>query len=207
MVFIGFSTAGLRQVFSRKLAREQGWEAFAVELSEFGAKSCVQLVGPERVYCGKPQDALFSANPSGKFEVITMFDFIEHVGDPTEVIGWAKRQLVPGGVLLMTTPRTGSVSWRTMGRQWFHYTNEHLWYFSPNSIKSLLTSAAFTHLEVYPALKCVTVDYALTHYARDPAYNKFFSPIARVLSSALPGYLKRKRAWFCLGEMVVLARA
>ena len=193
--------------FLVELAMERGWEAFAVELSEFGAQSCAQLLGSERVYCGKPQDASFRANPTGQFEVITMFDFIEHVRDPIDTIGWARHRLVPGGVLLMTTPRIGSISWRAMGRQWFHYTSEHLWYFSPDSIEALLAKAGFTNLEVHPALKSVSVDYALAHYARNPTYNKFFSPIAGVLSSTLPEYVKRQRAWFCLGEMVVLACA
>jgi SAM-dependent methyltransferase len=193
--------------FLAELAMEQGWDAFAVELSEFGSQSCAKLLGPERIYCGQPQDASFLTNPNNQFEVITMFDFIEHVRDPIDLINWAKDRLVPGGALLMTTPRTGSISWRAMGRQWFHYTSEHLWYFGPDSIKALLAKVGFDRLEIHPALKSVTLNYALTYYSRDPTHNRFVSPIAAVLNSTLPEFLKRQRAWFYLGEMVVLGRA
>jgi 2-polyprenyl-3-methyl-5-hydroxy-6-metoxy-1,4-benzoquinol methylase len=192
--------------FLVELAKEFGWDAFAVEISEFGSQSCAQVLGHERVYRGQPQEASFAANPQGQFEVITMFDFIEHVRDPKDVLGWARQQLSSGGVLLLTTPRVGGMSWRLMGRLWFHYVREHLWFFNPQSIQALLRESGFSNIEIHPLRKAVAVDYALAHYGRSTSHNRLLSPPARALHSVLPPQIKRQRLWFYLGEMAVLAR-
>ena len=193
--------------FLAELARELGWNAYAVELSQFGAQSCEKLLGKERVYCGEMEEASFEANPEGRFEVITMFDFIEHVRDPRDILSRARQRLNPGGVLLLTTPSVGSISWRLMGKQWFHYVPEHLWFFNPQSIRTLLTECGFSTVGVHSLRKAITIDYMLGYYARRTTYSKVFSPMARVLNSIFPMQFKRQRAWFYLGEMAVLARA
>ncbi len=193
--------------FLVELATESGWDAFAIELSEFGSQACINLLGPDRVYRGEVQESAFAANPECQFEVITMFDFIEHVRDPRDVLRWARQRLSTGGVLLLTTPRVGGISWRLMGHQWFHYVREHLWFFNPESIRTLLVESGFNTIEVHTLQKAVTINYALAHYARKTTYNRLFTPTARFLNSILPAQIKRLRAWFYLGEMVVLARA
>jgi len=211
---LGTSAAGKQRLldcgaatgYLAELAKEMGWDAFAVEYSEFGANACEKLLGPGRVYRGQVQEATFAANPEGQFSAITMFDFIEHVREPRPVLQWAKQRLGSKGVLLLTTPRAGSLSWRLMGRQWFHYTSrEHLWFFSPESLRILLKEIGFRSVEIRPLAKAVTVGYALAHYARSSSYSRVFTPLAGALDSILPAVPKRQRLWFYLGEMVVLA--
>jgi SAM-dependent methyltransferase len=189
-----------------ELAKEIGWDAYAVEISEFGSQSCEKLLGNERVHRGEIQDATFRANPEGRFEVITMFDFIEHVRNPRDILSGARQRLNSGGVLLLTTPQVGSISWHLMGKQWFHYVREHLWFFNPQSIRVLLIESGFSTVEVHALRKAVAIDYVLAYYARKTTYSKLFSPVARVLNSFLPPQVKRQRVWCYLGEMVVLAR-
>ncbi len=211
---LGTSAAGKQRLldcgaatgYLADLAKEMGWDAFAVEYSEFGANACEKLLGPGRVYRGQVQEATFATKPEGQFSAITMFDFIEHVREPRAVLQWAKQRLGSEGVLLLTTPRAGSLSWRLMGRQWFHYTSrEHLWFFSPESLRILLKEIGFRSVEIRPLAKAVTVGYALAHYARSSSYSRVFTPLAGALDSILPAALKRQRLWFYLGEMVVLA--
>lgn len=191
-----------------ELAEEMGWEAFAIEFSEFGANSCASLLGLGKVFRGQVQDANFAANPEGRFSAITMFDFIEHVREPQAVLRWAKERLSSEGVLLMTTPQAGSASWRVMGQQWFHYTSrEHLWFFSAESIRMLLEQAGFRSVEVRPLAKCVTVGYGLAHYARSNSYSRLFTPISRAFDRVLPPAIKGQQLWVYLGEMVIQARA
>jgi SAM-dependent methyltransferase len=189
-----------------ELAKEFGWDAFAVEMSDFGSQSCTRLLGADRVFRGQVQNAFFPANPEDRFEAITMFDFIEHVRDPEDVLRWAKQRLTPGGVLLLTTPRVGGILWRLMGRYWFHYVSEHLWFFSPASLKALFARNGFESVEVHSAAKAIAVGYALAHYDRETSRSRAFSPIARVLNGVLPERLKQRTVWCYLGEMVALAR-
>jgi hypothetical protein len=175
-----------------ELAKDIGWDSFAIELSEWGADACTRLIGPNRVYRGQVQEASFAANPEVRFEAITLFDFLEHVRDPLTVLDWAHEHLAAEGALLLTTPRVGSISWYLMGAHWFHYTREHLWYFTPLTIRLLLAKTGFKQVNVYPAFKAVTVGYALAHYRRKSSYSALFSPPARVLESLLPTSAK---AW------------
>jgi 2-polyprenyl-3-methyl-5-hydroxy-6-metoxy-1,4-benzoquinol methylase len=193
--------------FLAELAKDMGWDSYAVELSEFGAQSCEKLLGKEHVFCGEIQHALFGANPEGRFEVITMFDFIEHVRNPRDILSQARERLNLGGVLLLTTPRVGSISWHLMGKQWFHYVREHLWFFNPQSIRALLIESGFSTVEIHALQKAIAIDYMLAYYGRKTTYSRLFSPMARALNAFLPAQIKRQRAWFYLGEMVVLARA
>ena len=192
--------------FLVELAKERGWDAFAIEISDFGSQRCASLLGQERVFRGQVQEASFSDNPDGRFEVITMFDFIEHVRNPKDVLTWARNRLGPGGILLLTTPKVGGLSWRLMGRHWFHYVREHLWFFNGQSIRALLSESGFDTIDVHPLRKAIALDYALAHYLRSNSYNRLLSPLARVLRSILPARIKRQRVWFYLGEMVVVAR-
>jgi SAM-dependent methyltransferase len=188
------------------LAKETGWDAYAIEISEFGSHACAGLLGQEKVYRGEVQDASFAANPEGQFEVITMFDFIEHVRNPRDVLRSVRRRLNQGSILMMTTPQAGSISWHLMGRHWFHYVREHLWFFNPESIRTLLRDSGFDTVEIHALRKAVTIDYALAHYARKNSQSNLFSPVARVLRGFLPAQAKRIRLWFYLGEMVIMAR-
>lgn len=194
--------------FLCELAREMGWNPFALEISAFGADACATLLGADHVYRGEIQAAMFPANADGRFEAITMFDYIEHVRDPLQVLRWAKARLTPGGSLLLTTPRVGSLSWWVMGQHWFHYKfGEHLWFFSPTSITQLLSQIGFTAIDLWPLPKALTVGYALAYYQRKTSYSSFFSPVAQLLESMLGEWAKRQRVWACLGEMTILARA
>jgi 2-polyprenyl-3-methyl-5-hydroxy-6-metoxy-1,4-benzoquinol methylase len=191
-----------------ELAKEMGWDAFAIEYSEFGANACLKVLGPGRVYRGQVQDSGFAANPGGQFSAITMFDFIEHVREPRAVLQWAKQRLNSQGTLLLTTPQAGSLSWRLMGPQWFHYTSrEHLWFFSPKSIQILLEQSGFRAIKVRALRKAVTIGYALAHYSRGGSYSPVFTPLTRLLNAILPELVKQWRLWFYLGEMAVQAEA
>lgn len=188
-------------------ARERGWDAFAIEVSDFGAEACAELLGPDHVHRGDVQSACFAANPESRFEVITMCDFIEHVRNPREVLRWARQHLAPGGVLLLTTPQVRSISWKLMGRHWFHYVPEHLWLLSSQSIRTLLNESGFESAAVSPLGKTVAIEYALAYYERSSSESRLFSPVARLLRHLLPAFIRRQSFRFYLGEMVVTARA
>src|SRR6266852_3250310 len=60
---LGTSAAGQQRLldcgaatgYLADLAKEMGWDAFAVEYSEFGANACEKLLGPGRDYRGQPR--------------------------------------------------------------------------------------------------------------------------------------------------------
>jgi SAM-dependent methyltransferase len=74
----------------------------------------------------------------GTFNLIVMLDVIEHLGRPDEVLQLLANHLAPGGALVLTTGDFGSLFSRLMGSRWRLLTPpQHLWFFTPASIKAL----------------------------------------------------------------------
>ena len=75
------------------------------------------------------------------FDIVTMWDSIEHVHDPVDVI----KGLMPDW-LFITTPNLESV--KTGIKEWKHYRpGEHLYYFDRHSLKEVLGSCNYEIVE------------------------------------------------------------
>jgi hypothetical protein len=74
---------------------------------------------------------------SGRFDVITAFDVIEHVPDPHAFTRAVAERLEPGGVWLLSTPDVESLTARLFGRRWHFYYPYHLSYFGPSTLGRL----------------------------------------------------------------------
>lgn len=70
-----------------------------------------------------------------RFDVITMFEVIEHLEEPSSVIEAAKALLKPGGLFIVSTPNS-NMSWRPA----LDNPPHHLSRFTPASLRSLLGS-------------------------------------------------------------------
>jgi 2-polyprenyl-3-methyl-5-hydroxy-6-metoxy-1,4-benzoquinol methylase len=81
----------------------------------------------------------------GSFDVLTMWDFIEHVPDPAATLARAHRLLRPGGTLALSTPDAGSLLARLLGPRWlgFRSIDEHLYFFSRRTLAAMLEGAGF----------------------------------------------------------------
>lgn len=186
-----------------ELATAQGLEAYAIELSHFGAEACRRIIGADHVYEGNVEDARFAANPDNCFDVITMMDFIEHVRDPRTVLQWARAHLAPRGHLLIVTPKVGSLSHRLMGRYWTNYILEHLCYFGPRSIGFLLRECGFSIQTIQTSYKKLTLQYIIN---RSFAYQyPLLAPLCRLLQQLLPQTAKNLLLSLPTGDMFVYA--
>jgi SAM-dependent methyltransferase len=131
--------------FLRVVARE-GHDVLGVEPSAAIAAEAVRELGSERVHIG----ALETAPPGlgfapGSFDLVTLWDVIEHVPDPQSMLRQARTLLKPGGRLLLETQNVGSRWARLLGRRWHHYKHEeHLFHFDPVTIARLLDQCGFT---------------------------------------------------------------
>ena len=195
---------GAAMGYLAEAASEKGWDAYAVELSEFGARACARRLGEDHVFRGEAGESRFVANPAGRFEAITMIDFIEHVRRPREVIRWAAGRLAPGGRLLLVTPRSGGMTHRVMGRSWPHYKLEHLWYLRPGNLFRLLEEEGFEDLRLRPAPKALMGAYVATYFRR--YRNPLLTPLSGWSVRLLPRPLTRFPIPLVLGDMLVCGR-
>lgn len=189
--------------FLAEFVRERGLDAYAIEVSAFGAEACRQLLGVDHVYEGEVEEAQFPANSENRFDVITMIDFIEHVRSPRAVLQWAAARLNPAGSLLMVTPRVGSFSHRVMGQRWTHYKVEHLWYFSLRSLTILLDEVGLSLVAFRPAWKRLSFEYMMHQFRFYP--HPLISRVLLSLNRILPRSLMTLGFPLPVGEIVVHA--
>jgi len=133
------------------LARKQGWRVCGVELSRALAERASRGADLE-IWQG---DFLAAPYPPGSFDVITMWDFLEHVLDPLAVLRRARNLLLPSGVLLVFTIDTsslfnlaGNLLYAATGRRLRRplellYDARHNYYFSRQSLARVLDRAGF----------------------------------------------------------------
>ena len=123
-----------------EVAREAGWQPEGVDISAY-ALARAEAKG-FKVQRGTLLDIEL---PEAAFDVITMWDLIEHVPDPAAVFAECHRLLKPGGVLAISTPDAGSVLARVLRGRWlgFRSIDEHLYFFSHRTIAAMLEHAGF----------------------------------------------------------------
>lgn len=166
--------------FFLALAREKGWEVIGTEVSQFSARYAREKLGLD-VRLGSLKTLGFA---SGAFDVVTIWDVIEHVTDPMAELQEIHRTLRDDGLLSIITPDAGSLVARFLGKRWeeFRRVREHVYFFSRRTMAEMLRRAGFEVLRFESAgkafylgpavdrLKYYTWDGALTSAATKWVY-------------------------------------
>ncbi len=179
-------------------AKSRGWETWGVEISKFASEYARKNFGLD-VFTGTLREAKFHGD---LFDVIVMDDVIEHVPFPITELEEVYRILKPSGILALNTPNAGGLLRRFMGRKWFHFKEDHLFFFSHKTIKLALEKAGFKVLDIKPSGKLVTLKrlvVRLYHYERA-------KPLARLLDWIFDEAFFMKWSFFLhTGAMTVYA--
>ncbi len=134
---VGCSSGALLRV-----AKECGYDASGAEPATQAADTARGL-GFE-IFPGYLQDAGF---PDNHFDVITLFEVIEHLLDPQDLLKEILRILKPGGVLLIGTGNANSWTVDFMGADWEYFDirshGGHISFFNPKSMRMLTENCGF----------------------------------------------------------------
>ena len=152
------------------VARSVGWQVSGVEPSRWSAERARSR--GLAVIEGTLETAGFA---DGSFDVVTMWDVVEHVADPLTELKRAHRVLRQGGLLALSTMNVEALFPRLAGRRWPWYMQMHLYYFTPKTLGAMLEQAGFEVLETVPHKRVVRLAYLVS---RVEAYCR---PLARVL--------------------------
>jgi 2-polyprenyl-3-methyl-5-hydroxy-6-metoxy-1,4-benzoquinol methylase len=139
------------------VARARGWEAEGIEPSRWAVAEAQSRGLP--VTCGALAEL---EKPAGSFDVVTMWDVIEHFPDPLVEVRRAHELLDAGGVLAVSTMDVEAPVARLLGRRWPWYMQMHLVYFSRRTLARILEAAGFEVVNVRRHRRIVRAAYLVS---------------------------------------------
>ena len=187
-----------------RVMRDDGHDVRGVELSADIGAHAIEHLGAENIHIGYLDD--LEPNRAGfepeSFDLVTLWDVVEHVPDPQSLLRQARRFLKPEGVLILETQNVSSRFANMLGRRWQHYKHEeHLYHFDPTTVERLLREAGFDIVQNTPSYggKYVSLGFIAERAGR-------ISPVVGALCKPL-NLLKRVNFYVNLrDEMIVVAR-
>lgn len=113
-----------------------GWTVEGIEVSAYAANYVSKELGIP-VMCGTVEQ--FPAAREKAFDVVTLWDVLEHVPDPVSLVQHCRRFLKPGGYFFLSTTNIDTPFFRWFGKHArIVIPPSHLFYFSIPVLKQLL---------------------------------------------------------------------
>ena len=117
-----------------KIAQDDGWEVEGIEPRPEAVKYCFENFGI-KAHEGFLEN--FESKP-GKYDVITLWDVLEHVSDHIRFIERSIELLAPGGILVLAIPNASGWPACIFKGRWRYVMSTHLNYFSMSYIRRIL---------------------------------------------------------------------
>jgi len=138
--------------------------------------------------------------PEASYDIITMWDVLEHIPEPGPVLDLIHSLLRPGGVLLLSYPDIASITQRLLGDRWPFWLSVHLNYYVPATIQRQVEQANFNVLRFRPYWMTLPLGYALSRAV------PYFKPVA-LLQKVVEGVgLGNASFTYNMGQTLVLSR-
>ena len=138
--------------------------------------------------------------PPESFDVVTIWDVIEHLADPHDALRNIRALLRPDGYLWLNYPDAGSIMARLLGWRWPFWLSVHLHYYTRRTIESQLRRAAFTVCYTRAHWQELQLGYVLRRAAA-------VVPPARYVGSLVRGLgMEQVPVLYNLGQRLVIAK-
>ncbi|MFQ5650641.1 MAG: class I SAM-dependent methyltransferase [bacterium] len=140
-----------------KVAKDAGWQVDGCEPNRWMCDWCKKNYGIDI-----KQGTIFDMACADEiFDVVTLWDVLEHTPDPMATIRECMRVLNPGGLLVVNYPDIGSWISRLMGRKWVFLLSVHYYYFTRRTIREALAKAGLEMVLLKPHFQRLQFDYIL----------------------------------------------
>lgn|SRR5262245_25470608 len=127
--------------FTRAAAEKLGIATIGVDLNPYAAQIAQAIYGFDTI-TGTLAEALETKAITACFPDVILYQFVlEHLEDPTAELRIASKTLSQGSLLVLVVPNMQSVEREIFGASYRSFRRDHLWLFSPDSLKILLENA------------------------------------------------------------------
>lgn len=136
-------------------AKKRGWQVQGLDVSSFAVEYAREHFGLD-VRHGSFTELEY---PQAAYDLVSLWDVIEHVPDPTAYVRRAAELLRRDGIVVLATPDVDSIPAKLAGKRWVGYklSEEHIYYFSVKTLTKMLNDAGFDVVNVRHVGKYVTL--------------------------------------------------
>ena len=179
------------------VAKKRGWDVAGVEpnvwLCQWAKKHYQLDIKPTTIFEQK--------YPDNSFNVVTLWDVLEHVPDPTLVLKECNRILKKEGILIINYPDIGTWISKLLQRKWVFLLSVHLYYFTSTTIRNILNKTGFSVARQKPHFQSLELGYLMF---RMKAYSNILHTIGYSTTRVLR--LDKFQIPYWLGQTLVVAK-
>jgi SAM-dependent methyltransferase len=125
-------------------ARNAGFDVTGIEMNQNAVRFAQEHYGLRNVFTMRPEEFL-AAHPQVKFDVVTLFEVLEHQENPQGFLRIAKNCLTPQGFVALSVPNRNR--WQK-GADPADYPPNHLTRWSPSALRKFLEQNGFEILSL-----------------------------------------------------------
>lgn len=136
----------------------------------------------------------------GSFDMVCLWDVIEHLPDPKMALIEIRKLLKPDGILLINFPDIGTTQAKLAGRRFWWILSVHLHHFTRDSIKNICDKAGFEaiHFQRYwQILQFGYLENMAVHYK---------IPLTALITRLTPGFIQRIPIPYYASQTTAIAR-
>jgi len=145
-----------------------------IELSKFASNYATKEFG---LNISNKNIFSFLDDNKKKFDIIFMFDVIEHLDDPKEVVKICSNHLNKNGRLIISTMNMDSFFAKLTGKHYPWIISMHKFYFTDKSIKKLVNSNNLELNKIINDVRIITLEYLFLKISQKITFLKFLYKI------------------------------
>jgi 2-polyprenyl-3-methyl-5-hydroxy-6-metoxy-1,4-benzoquinol methylase len=149
---------GCAQGFFLYNASKAGYTTKGIEISQDAAEYAMKEFGLDIE--AKPFEEL--RFPENHFDVVTLWQVLEHVPYPLTVLKEVHRILRPGGLLVVSTPDIGGMPAKILRERWWDIKRLHINQFTTKTLTDILQSGGFKNISSVSYRGFVSLSILLT---------------------------------------------
>lgn len=181
--------------------------AFLDAASQYGYEACGMEPSADLVARGKlrglniEQGTIENHNfELGSFDMVCLWDVIEHLPDPKAALLEVKKLLKPDGILLINYPDIGTWQAKIAGKRFWWILSVHLHHFTPKSIADICKRTGFEafHFQRYwQVLEFGYLEKMAVHYK---------IPLTKLITDLTPKFIQNIPIPYYASQTTAIAR-
>ena len=139
--------------FVKRVSDFSSWQVFGCEISKQAVDFAKTKLGLPNIFCGRVEDSKFSQK---SFDIITLWDVIEHIPNPDPLLSHLSLLLKDDGMLFLHTPnvtvqlpKAKMKKYLNGMREGIHYleAKDHINIYSENTIQRILHRSGYNNVK------------------------------------------------------------